>query len=106
MKFSFSVSDAGVFRRIAISISDRGKPVDCGVSAIMTSPTGREEIFLPSPDKLEANVTYPHTGGRFVTCTGNGRYQIIFQPKESGRHELKLVGKSGKTFEKIMTFDF
>ena len=106
MEFSFSVSEAGVFKRIAIAISDKGKPVDCGMSAIMTSPSGREEIFLPSPEKLEANVTYPHTGGRFVTCTGKGKYQIIFQPKESGKHQLRLIGKSDKAFEGIKAFDF
>ena len=93
MDIKLSVSEAGVFRRIQLSVSEKKRPVDCELSAIMKDPTGREEIFLPSPEKMLRNASYPSSGGRFVTCTGKGEYQIIFQPKEKGRHELKLVGR-------------
>ena len=107
MDISFSVSGAGVFRRILLSVSDKGRPLDCGLSAIVTSPSRREEIYLPSPEKLSNNVTYPYAGGRFVTQVGAGKYQIIFQPKEKGEHEIKLLGKaSGKAFEKALHIIF
>ena len=102
MDIEFSVSSAGMFSRIQLSLAQ-----DCELSAIVTAPSGREEIFLPSPDRLAANVSYPHSGGRFVTCTGRGRYQIIFQPKEKGEHMLKVMGReSGKAFEKVFHITF
>ncbi|MCX6814784.1 MAG: hypothetical protein NTY20_04015 [Candidatus Aenigmarchaeota archaeon] len=93
MDISISVSSAGTFRRISLSVLEKSKPIECELSAIVTSPSGRDEIFLPSPEKILANVTYPYSGGRFVTHTGPGKYQIIFQPKEKGSHKLKLVGR-------------
>ncbi len=102
MDISFSVSSAGVFRRISLSLGQ-----DCELSAIIRSPSGMEEIFLPSPEKLARNVTYPSSGGRFVTCTGKGRYQIIFQPREKGDHTVKILGReSGKVFEKVIHITF
>jgi len=107
MEAKFSVSEAGVFKRISIVLSEGNKPPDSDLSAIIKPPSGREEIFLPSPDRLVQNVTYPHTGGRFVTCTGKGKYQIIFQPKEKGVHEIRLIGRvSGKPFEKAFQMSF
>lgn len=107
MDVTFSVSASGVFRRISLSVSDKSKPTECELSAIIRSPSGTEEIFLPSPEKLANSVTYPSSGGRFVTCTGKGKYQIIFQPKEKGSHEVKLIGGiSGKPFEKIYHINF
>jgi len=107
MDVGLTVSSAGVFRRLLLSVSDKGRPLDCGISAIITSPSSREEIFLPSPEKLSSNVTYPYSGGRFVTHVGAGKYQIIFQPKESGSHTLKLLGwVSGKAFEKTVQITF
>jgi hypothetical protein len=107
MEIELSVSESGAFRRLSISASEAGRLAECGLSAIITSPSGREEIFLPSPEKLASNVTYPSSGGRFVTCTGKGRYQIIFQPKEKGEHEINLMGRSsGKAFEKAVRVSF
>jgi len=108
MEISTSVSNAGTFRRILLSVLDKSRPVECELSAIITSPSGREEIFLQSPEKILPNVSYPHSGGRFVTHTGPGKYQIIFLPRESGQHRLKLVGRicdrrqsnTGKPFKK------
>jgi hypothetical protein len=93
MDISISVSNAGNFRRILLSVVEKSKPVECELSAIITSPSGRDEIFLQSPEKILPNVSYPYSGGRFVTHTGPGKYQIIFQPKENGSHKLKLVGR-------------
>ncbi|HJW96913.1 MAG TPA: hypothetical protein VJ485_02010 [archaeon] len=93
MDIKISVSLAGVFRRIQLSVSEKGRPADCELSGIMKDPTGREEIFLPSPEKMLHNVSYPSSGGRFVTCTGKGTYQIIFQPKERGDHVLRILGR-------------
>jgi hypothetical protein len=93
MDIKFSISSAGVFRRIQLSVSEKNRPIDCELSGIMKGPTGREEIFLPSPEKMLHNASYPSSGGRFVTCTGKGTYQIIFQPKESGEHELRIIGR-------------
>jgi hypothetical protein len=107
MDISITVSGAGVFRRISLSVLDKSKQVECELSAIITSPSGRDEIFLQSPEKILNNVTYPHSGGRFVTHIGPGKYQIIFQPKESGPHKLKLVGRlSGKPFKKEFQVSF
>jgi hypothetical protein len=107
MDISLSVSAAGTFRRITLSVQENSKQADCELSAIITSPSGKEEIFLPSPDKIASAVTYSHSGGRFVTHTGPGKYQIIFQPGESGPHRLKLIGKaSGKAFEKEIQITF
>ena len=107
MDIKFSVSLAGVFRRIQLSVSEKNGPVDCELSGIMKGPTGREEIFLPSPEKILPNATYPQSGGRFVTQTGKGKYQLIFQPKEAGPHELKLVGRvSGKPFQQNFQIKF
>jgi hypothetical protein len=91
MDITFSASSAGVFSRILISI--HGEPERCELSAIIVSPSGREEIYLPSPDRLASGVTYPHSGGRFVTCIGKGRYQLIYQPMEKGNHTLKVFGR-------------
>lgn len=107
MDFQISVSSAGTFRRISLSVLDKSKPAECELSAIITPPSGRDEIFLPSPEKILPTVTYPHSGGRFVTHTGPGKYQIIFQPKEPGQHSLKLVGRlSGKAFQKEFQITF
>ncbi len=119
MEIAFSVSSAGTFRRISLSVMENSKPADCELSAIITPPSGRDEIFLPSPEKILPTVTYPHSGGRFVTHTGPGKYQIIFQPKESGKHNLKLVGRildrrlqgslqasEGKPFKKELQITF
>jgi hypothetical protein len=105
MDITFSVSGSGVFRRIALTVAE--EPEQLELSAIVTSPSGREEIFLPSPEKIRTNATYPSSGGRFITQTAKGKYQIIFQPKEAGLHELKLVGRiSGKPFQKILHINF
>ena len=107
MDIKISVSVAGVFRRVQLSVSEKNEPVDCEISGIMKDPTGREEIFLPSPEKMLHNASYPSSGGRFVTCTGKGTYQIIFQPKEKGNHELKLMGRvSGKPFQRTFQLTF
>jgi hypothetical protein len=107
MDISITVSGAGVFRRVLLSVADKSRPVECELSAIITSPSGRDEIFLQSPEKIQPNVTYPHSGGRFVTHIGPGKYQIIFQPKENGPHRLKLVGRfSGKPFQKELQISF
>ncbi len=107
MEFQISVSSAGTFRRISLSLLDKSVPAECELSAIITPPSGRDEIFLPSPEKILPTVTYPHSGGRFVTHTGPGKYQIIFQPKENGPHSLKLVGRlSGKSFQKEFQITF
>jgi hypothetical protein len=92
MDFQISVSGAGAFRRITLSLSGESQQPE--LSAIITSPSGIEEIFLPSPEKILANAAYPQSGGRFVTQIGKGRYQLIFQPKEAGPHSLKLVGRT------------
>jgi hypothetical protein len=102
MDIKFSVSSAGLFSRIQLSFHE-----ECELSAIITSPSGREEIYLPSPDRFAGNVSYSQSGGRFVTCTGRGRYQIIFQPKEKGEHAIKVLGRaSRKPFEKIFHITF
>jgi hypothetical protein len=107
MDFQVSVSSAGAFRRITISVLEGAKPAECELSAIITPPSGRDEIFLPSPEKILPTATYPHSGGRFVTHTGRGRYQIIFQPKEPGPHSLKLIGRlSGKAFQNEIQINF
>jgi len=107
MEITFSVSSAGTFRRISLSVLEKSGPAECELSAIITPPSGRDEIFLPSPEKILPTVTYPHSGGRFVTHIGPGKYQIIFQPKESGSHKLKLVGRlSGKAFQKEFQITF
>jgi len=105
MEFQISVSTAGAFRRITLSLSEKPQPLE--MSAIITPPSEREEIFLPSPEKILPNATYPQSGGRFVTQTGKGKYQLIFQPKEAGPHELKLVGRvSGKPFQQNFQIKF
>jgi hypothetical protein len=105
MDFQISASSAGAFRRITLSLP--GEPEQLELSAIITSPSGREEIFLPSPEKILSNATYPQSGGRFVTRIGKGKYQLIFQPKEAGPHELKLIGRiSGKPFQKAFQITF
>jgi hypothetical protein len=105
MDINLSVSGAGAFRRITLAVSQ--EPERLELSAIITPPSGREEIFLPSPEKILANASYPSSGGRFVTQTGKGKYQIIFQPKESGRHELRLIGRAlGKPFQKSFQITF
>jgi len=107
MDITLSISSAGVFRRVLISATENSRPVDCGLSAIITSPSRKEEIFLPSPEKLSRSVTYPSAGGRFVTQVGSGKYQIIYEPKEKGIYTLKLVGKvHGKPFEKTLQISF
>lgn len=107
MEIRLSVSSAGTFRRISVSVMEGSRPAECELSAIITSPSGRDEIFLPSPEKILPMATYPHSGGRFVTHTGQGKYQIIFQPKEAGPHKLKLVGRlSEKPFKKELQLTF
>jgi hypothetical protein len=115
MDFQASVSSAGTFRRITLSLQEGSRPADCELSAIITPPSGRDEIFLPSPERILPTVTYPHSGGRFVTHTGPGKYQIIFQPKEPGPHSIKLVGRildrrlqasEGKPFKKELQITF
>ena len=107
MDISLSVSSAGTFRRITLSVQEKSRQADCELSAIITSPSGKDEIFLPSPEKILPAVTYAQSGGRFVTHTGTGKYQIIFQPRESGPHRLKLVGNaSGKAFQKELQLNF
>jgi hypothetical protein len=107
MDISIAVSKAGTFRRILLSVLEKSRPVECELSAIITSPSGRDEIFLQSPEKALPSATYPHSGGRFVTHTGAGKYQIIFQPGEKGPHSLKLVGRfSGKPFQKELQISF
>jgi len=107
MDISLSVSATGTLRRITLSVQENSRQADCELSAIVTSPSGKDEIFLPSPEKIAPSVTYSHSGGRFVTHTGPGKYQIIFQPSEKGQHRLKLVGKaSGKAFQKEIQITF
>ena len=119
MDISLSVSATGTLRRITLSVQENSRQADCELSAIVTSPSGKDEIFLPSPEKIAPSVTYSYSGGRFVTHTGPGKYQIIFQPSESGPHKLKLVGKlpdprlpgslqstSGKAFQKEIQINF
>ena len=117
MDINLSVSSAGAFRRITLAVSQ--EPAQLELSAIITSASGREEIFLPSPERILPQATYPQSGGRFVTCIGKGKYQIIFQPKEAGPHELKLIGRildrrrdgrlqsnTGKPFQKAFQITF
>jgi hypothetical protein len=107
MDISIAVSKAGTFRRILLSVMEKSRPVECELSAIITSPSGRDEIFLQSPEKILPTATYPQSGGRFVTHTGLGKYQIIFQPREKGSHRLKLVGRhSDRPFQKELQISF
>ncbi|MEM7815626.1 MAG: hypothetical protein QXN71_00730, partial [Candidatus Aenigmatarchaeota archaeon] len=76
MEIKHSVSKSGSFFRISIFLPKN----NCELSAIIKSPSGREYVFLPSPEKPVQNASYPHSEKGFVTCTGKGKYQIIFQP--------------------------
>ena len=107
MDIAISVSASGEFRIISLSTTENGKPMECELSAVVTSPSKTEEIFLSSPEKLANSATYPSSGGRFVTCTGKGKYQIIFQPREKGSHEISVMGRLfGKPFEKAFHMSF
>ena len=101
MDITIAVSKAGSFRRILLSVSEKSKPVECELSAIVKSPSGKEEIFLQSPEKILPTATYAYSGGRFVTHIAPGKYQIICQPQEGGQYKLKLVGKfAGRPFQR------
>jgi hypothetical protein len=105
MDISFSISGSGAFRRIMLSLSE--EPEQLELSAVITAPSGREEIFLPSPEKILPQATYPQSGGRFVTHIGKGKYQLIYQPREPGPHSIKLMGRmAGKPFQEKLQITF
>ncbi len=117
MDIALSLSGSGAFRRITLSLT--AEPEQLELSAVITAPSGREEIFLPSPEKILPQATYPQSGGRFVTHTGKGKYQLIYQPRESGQHTIKLLGRipgrrlpgslqssSGKPFQEKLQITF
>jgi len=105
MDIALSLSGSGSFRRITLSLSE--EPEQLELSAVVIAPSGREEIFLPSPEKVLPQATYAQSGGRFVTHIGKGKYQLIYQPREPGPHGIKLMGRmAGKPFQEKLQIVF